>query len=70
MNPDTKIRKYANGGMLPNFGMIDDNLRANQNTNRILSKIGDMDMHPIVAVKDIWKVEDRLVKVRSLAGKN
>ena len=70
VNPDTKIRKYANGGMLPNFGMIDENLRTNQNTSRILSKIGDMDMHPVVAVTDIERVQGRLVHVRSLAGKN
>lgn len=69
-NADTKIRKFANGGMVPNFGMIDDNLQRNNSSNRIMNAIGNIDMQPVVAVKDIWRVEDRLVKVRSLAGKS
>ena len=65
---DNKIRKFANGGMLPNFEKINENLQANQSTNRLMNAIGNIDMQPVVAVKDIWKAEDRLVKVRSLAG--
>lgn len=70
VNADTKIRKFANGGMVPNFGMIDDNLQRNNSSNRLMNAIGNIDMQPVVAVKDIWRVEDRLVKVRSLAGKS
>lgn len=68
VNADTKIRKFANGGQL-NFQMADENLRANQSTSRLMNAIGNIDMQPVVAVKDIWRVEDRLVKVRSLSGK-
>lgn len=69
VNADAKIRKFANGGQL-NFQMADENLRANQSTSRLMNAIGNIDMQPVVAVKDIWRVEDRLVKVRSLAGKS
>lgn len=65
---DKRIRKFANGGTM-NFDRVDDNLKANNETNRLLNAIDGIDMQPVVAVKDIWKVEDRLVKVRSLAGK-
>lgn len=65
---DTKIRKFANGGQL-NFEQADANLQASTSTNKLMSAINDIDMQPIVAVKDIWKVEDRLVRVRGLAGK-
>ena len=64
---DTRIRKFANGGQL-NFERVDANLQANLATNKLVGAIQDIDMHPIVSVRDIWKVEDRLVKVRSLAG--
>ena len=67
-NTDKRIRKFANGGQV-NFNRIDDNLRENNNSNRLLNAIDGINMQPVVAVKDIWKVEDRLVKVRSLAGK-
>lgn len=67
-NTDKRIRKFANGGTM-NFDRVDDNLKANNETNRLLNAIDGIDMQPVVAVKDIWKVEDRLVKVRSLAGK-
>lgn len=67
-NTDKRIRRYANGGQL-NFDRVDENLRENNNTNRLMNAIDKIDMQPVVAVKDIWKVEDRLVKVRSLAGK-
>lgn len=65
---DVKIRKYANGGEL-NFQSADENLRTQQDTNRLMSAIDNIDMNPIVTVKDIWKAEDRLVKVRGLAGR-
>ena len=64
---DTKIRKYANGGQL-NFERADANLQASTSTNKLMSAINDIDMQPIVAVKDIWKAENRLVRVRGLAG--
>ena len=67
-NTDKRIRRYANGGQL-NFDRVDENLKENNNTNRLMNAIDKIDMQPVVAVKDIWKVEDRLVKVRSLAGK-
>lgn len=64
---DTKIRKYANGGQL-NFERADANLQASTSTNKLMSAINDIDMQPVVAVKDIWKAENRLVRVRGLAG--
>ena len=65
---DTKIRKYADGGEL-NFEAADASLRANNSTDRLMSAIGGIDMHPVVAVKDIWRVEDRLVRVMGLSGR-
>lgn len=65
---DTKIRKFANGGLTPNFEEIDSNLRANNEANRVLSAIDNINFSPTVAVKDIWKAEDRLVRVRGLSG--
>ena len=66
-NADKKVRKYADGGRL-DFESVDGNLRQT-GVNRILNAIESIDMHPVVAVKDIWKAEDRLTKVRSLAGR-
>lgn len=65
---DTRIRKFANGGLTPNFEKIDSNLRANNEANRVLSAIDNINFTPTVAVKDIWKAEDRLVRVRGLSG--
>ena len=64
---DKKVRKYADGGRL-DFEAADSSLRQT-GVNRILNAIESIDMHPVVAVKDIWKAEDRLTKVRSLAGR-
>lgn len=64
---DATIRKYANGGQL-NFERADANLQASTSTNKLMSAINDIDMQPVVAVKDIWKAENRLVRVRGLAG--
>ena len=68
MYADTKIRKFANGGQL-NFKAADENLRANSEANRLMSAINDIDMSPVVSVVDIWKAENRLTKVRGLAGR-
>ena len=65
---DTKIRKFADGGEL-NFEAADASLRANNSTDRLMSAIGGIDMHPVVSVVDIARVEDRLVRVRGLAGR-
>ena len=65
---DTKIRKYANGGEL-NFDMADESLRTQQDTSKLMAAIGSINMNPIVTVKDIWKAEERLVKVRALSGR-
>lgn len=65
---DTKIRKYASGGEL-NFDMADESLRKQEDTSKLMAAIGSINMNPIVTVKDIWKAEDRLVKVRGLAGR-
>ena len=65
---DTKIRKYADGGTL-NFESADATLRANNSTDRLMNAINDIDMQPIVSVVDIARVEDRLVRVRGLAGR-
>lgn len=65
---DTKIRKFADGGEL-NFEAADASLRANNSTDRLMSAISDLDMHPVVSVVDIARVEDRLVRVRGLAGR-
>ena len=66
---DTKIRKYADGGQL-NFQAVDQSLRSNDVTNRLMDAIESIDMQPVVSVKDIWKAEDRLVRVRGLAGRS
>jgi hypothetical protein len=66
---DTKIRKYADGGTL-NFQAADENLRANNATNRLVSAIEDINMTPVVSVVDVWKAEDRLVRVQCLAGRS
>lgn len=65
---DTRIRKFANGGQL-NFQAADENLRANNESNRLMSAINDIDMHPVVSVVDIWQAENRLTRVRGLAGR-
>ena len=65
---DKKIRKFADGGTL-NFERADDNLRKNADTNRLLSAIDNIDFQPVVSVVDFEKVQSRLVKVRSLAGR-
>lgn len=65
---DTKIRKFADGGEL-NFEAADASLRANNSTDRLMSAIGGIDMHPVVSVVDIATVQDRLVRVRGLAGR-
>lgn len=69
MYADTKIRKFANGGQL-NFKAADENLRATSEANRLMSAINDIDMSPVVSVVDFIKAENRLVRVRGLAGKN
>lgn len=66
---DTKIRKFASGGQL-NFEQADAELQASTSTNKLMSAINDIEMQPIVSVVDIWKAENRLVRVRGLAGKN
>ena len=58
----------ANGGQL-NFQAADENLRASNESNRLMSAINDIDMHPVVSVVDIASVQDRLVRVRGLAGR-
>ena len=68
MYADTRIRKLANGGQL-NFKAADENLRATSEANRLMSAINDIDMSPVVSVVDIWKAENRLTKVRGLAGR-
>ena len=65
---DTKIRKYADGGQM-NFSMAEENLRAQQQSSRLIGAINDIDMQPIVSVVDIARVQDRLVRVRGLAGR-
>lgn len=65
---DKRLRKYADGGQI-NFDRADENLRTNADTNRLIGAIEKIDMQPVVSVKDFWRAEDRLVKVRSLAGK-
>lgn len=67
-NADTRIRRYASGGEL-NFDRADESLRAQQDTNRLMNAIDGIDINPVVTVKDIWKAEDRLVRVRGLAGR-
>lgn len=66
---DAKIRRYASGGEL-NFDRADESLRTQQDTSKLMAAIGSINMNPIVTVKDIWKAEDRLVKVRALSGRN
>ena len=50
--------------------MADESLRTQQDTSKLMAAIGSINMNPIVTVKDIWKAEDRLVKVRALSGRN
>lgn len=65
---DVKIRKFADGGQL-NFMTADENLKANSSMNRMIDAIGDIDMQPVVSVVDIHRVENRLTRVRGLAGR-
>lgn len=65
---DKRIRKFANGGTM-NFDRVDDNLKVNNDTNRLLNAIDGIDMQPVVSVVDFEKAQSRLVRVRSLAGK-
>lgn len=67
-NTDKRIRKFANGGTM-NFENVDSNLRQNANTNKILNAMDKIDFNPVVSVVDFEKVQNRLVKVRSLAGR-
>ena len=64
-----QLTKMANGGQL-NFQAADENLRANNESNRLMSAINDIDMHPVVSVVDIWQAENRLTRVRGLAGRD
>ena len=65
---DKRIRKFANGGQL-NFENVDSNLRQNNDTNRILGAMDNINFQPVVSVVDFENVQSRLVKVRSLAGR-
>ena len=65
---DKKIRKFANGGTI-NFEKVDSNLRQNAETNKLIHAIEGIDMQPVVSVVDFENVQNRLVKVRSLAGR-
>lgn len=67
-NTDKRIRKFANGGTM-NFENVDSNLRQNADTNKILNAMDKIDFNPVVSVVDFEKVQNRLVKVRSLAGR-
>lgn len=66
--PDAYIKKYADGGRL-NFENIDTNLRQNADTNRLLNAIDNIEFSPTVSVVDFERVQTRLTKVRSLAGR-
>ena len=65
---DHRIRKYADGGQL-NFQAVDENLRSQQQTSRLIGAINDIDFRPTVSVVDIARVQDRLVRVRGLSGR-
>ena len=67
-NTDKRIRKFANGGQL-NFEAADANLRQNAGTNRVIDAIEGINFQPVVSVVDFEKVQSRLTKVRSLAGR-
>lgn len=68
LTADKKIRKFANGGEL-NFEAADANLRQNAGTNRVIDAIEGINFQPVVSVVDFEKVQSRLTKVRSLAGR-
>ena len=65
---DKKIRKFANGGTL-NFDKVDETLRTSADTNKLLNAIENIDFEPVVSVVDINRVNSRLTKVKSLAGR-
>ena len=65
---DKRIRRFANGGQV-NFDKVDSNLRQNADTSKILGALDKIDFNPVVSVVDFEKVQNRLVKVRSLAGR-
>lgn len=67
-NTDKRIRRFANGGQV-NFDKVDSNLRQNADTSKILGALDKIDFNPVVSVVDFEKVQNRLVKVRSLAGR-
>lgn len=61
------ISKFANGGVL-NYQRIDDNFKQLDGTKTVERAIQNIDMHPVVSVQEISRVQKHLVSVRELAG--
>lgn len=58
---------FADGGQL-NYQRIDSNFNQLDTIRAITSAIGEIDMHPVVAITDINRGQKNLVEVRELAG--
>lgn len=61
------ISKFADGGVL-NYQRIDDNFKQLDGTKTVERAIQSIDMHPVVSVQEISRVQKHLVSVRELAG--
>lgn len=61
------ISKFASGGVL-NYQKIDDNFKQLDGTKTVERAIQSIDMHPVVSVQEISRVQKHLVSVRELAG--
>lgn len=62
-----QLGKYANGGQL-NYQRISSNLDSVDTNKVIQNSIDQIDMHPVVSVQEISRVQKHLVSVRELAG--
>lgn len=61
------ISKFADGGVL-NYQRIDDNFKQLDGTKTVEKAIQSIDIHPVVSVQEISRVQKHLVSVRELAG--
>lgn len=62
-----QLGKYANGGQL-NYQRISSNLDSVDTNKVIQNSIDQIDIHPVVSVQEISRVQKHLVSVRELAG--
>ena len=64
-----QIGKMADGGQL-NYERINSNLDSLSTASIVASAISGIDLHPVVSVQEISRVQRNVVEVRELAGAN